>query len=324
VHRDATKFCVIATLLAKGSSFIVKLLAWQAIEDEAADLKFDETEKRQLSENIQKAKRDMKEAVWRSFRHLFLLGKDNVMKHVDLGLVHSSAASSPIENILNRLTTDGDFDKGISVRLLVKNWSAAFTEWPTKFVRDAMYASPQFPRILKGILAIQDTISKGVTSGDIAYVGKTPEGKYSPFVYGTGMLPADVEISDDVFIIQKATADAYRALGGQRPVDILPGPSGETGTQPPGGTDDQTGKSPDSEESGTQPELFAHIAWSGEIPPQKWMNFYTRVVSKFGSGAGVKLKVTLEVSPEGGTSKQKIEEAKTALRELGLDPTIST
>jgi hypothetical protein len=76
--------------------------------------------------------------------------RTNTLRQVDLGLVHSSSASSPIENILNRLTTDGDFDKGISVRLLLKNWSAAFTEWPTKSVRDAIYASPQFPRILKG------------------------------------------------------------------------------------------------------------------------------------------------------------------------------
>ena len=94
--------------------------------------------------------------------------------------MHSSSASSPIENILNRLTTDGDFDKGISVRLLLKNWSAAFTERPTKSVRDAIYASPQFPRILKGTTAIQDTIAKGVSAGEIAYVGKSTADKYSP------------------------------------------------------------------------------------------------------------------------------------------------
>jgi hypothetical protein len=50
--------------------------------------------------------------------------------------VHSSAASTPIENILNRSTADGDFDKGISVRLMLKNWSAAFIEWLTKSGRD--------------------------------------------------------------------------------------------------------------------------------------------------------------------------------------------
>ncbi len=36
------------------------------------------------------------------------------------------------------------------------------------------------------------------------------------------------------------------------------------------------------------------------------------------AGRGLKLKLTIEVSPEGGLSKQRIEETKAALRELGL------
>jgi hypothetical protein len=60
-----------------------------------------------LSENLQKARRDLKEAVCRSFKHVLLLGKDSALRQVDLGVVHSSAASSPIENTLNRMTTDG-------------------------------------------------------------------------------------------------------------------------------------------------------------------------------------------------------------------------
>jgi hypothetical protein len=32
-----------------------------------------------------------------------------------------------------------------------------------------------------------------------------------------------------------------------------------------------------------QADLFSRIQWIGEVPPQKWMNFYTKVVSKFAS-----------------------------------------
>ena len=60
------------------------------------------------------------------------------------------------------------------------------------------------------------------------------------------------------------------------------------------------------------------IAWSGEIAPQKWMNFYTKVLSRFVTGSGLRLTVRVEVAPEGGISKQKVDEAKSALRELGL------
>jgi len=66
------------------------------------------------------------------------------------------------------------------------------------------------------------------------------------------------------------------------------------------------------------------LSWSGEVPPQKWMNFYTRVISKFASDKNLKLKVSIEASPESGISKQKIEETKVALRELGLNDDLNT
>ena len=60
------------------------------------------------------------------------------------------------------------------------------------------------------------------------------------------------------------------------------------------------------------------------MPVQKWMNFYTKVLSKFASGKGLKLTVTVEASPEGGVSSQKIEETKVAPRELGMDDNLRT
>lgn len=112
-----------------------KVLAWQAIQ--AEDLKLDEAQNKQLAENIHRAKRDLEESIWRAYKYVFLLDKDDGVKIVDLGLVHSSAADTPIFNILNRLSTDGDVEKGISPRFLVKHWPPAFEAWPTKAVREA-------------------------------------------------------------------------------------------------------------------------------------------------------------------------------------------
>lgn len=71
-------------------------------------------------------------------------------------------------------------------------------------------------------------------------------------------------------------------------------------------------------------EELKAISWEGEIPPQKWMNFYTKVLSKFAASKGLKLKLTVkfDLSSEGVISQQKIEETKVALRELGLDDQI--
>jgi hypothetical protein len=306
-----------------------KLLAWKAIEDESTDLKLDETQQRQLAENIEKAKRDLRDAVWRSYKHVFLLGKDNALREIDLGQVHYSAADSPILNILNRLTAEGELEKGISVRLLVKNWPAAFAEWPVKSAKNALYASPLFPRIIKGTEAIQDAVSKGVSQGEFAYVGKSSDGKYQPMVFRESLLPGDVEVVDELFLIKKEIAESYikaeaptcsddgkkTSTGIISPDTTSTRQSGESGAPPAGETGQPTG----GIQGGREQLTFSGMSWSGEIPPQKWMNFYTKVLAKFASGgSGLKLKLNIEVSPEGGLSKQKIEETKSALRELGL------
>ena len=132
-----------------------------------------------------------------------------------------------------------------------------------------------------------------------------------------------MEISEDVFLISREDAIAYKASIAA-PAAPSPDPCNTTGTggtrprltenQLPGIAPPHRSLSP----TPIQPELFPHIEWSGEVPAQKWMNFYTKVVSKFAAGQGVKLKVTFEAAPEGGVSKQKLEETRAALRELGL------
>jgi hypothetical protein len=55
--------------------------------------------------------------------------------------------------------------------------------------------------------------------------------------------------------------------------------------------------------------------WSGDIPPQKWMNFYTRVLSRFVMNPGLRVHVDVTVDTTEGT---EAEAAAAALRELGL------
>ena len=60
------------------------------------------------------------------------------------------------------------------------------------------------------------------------------------------------------------------------------------------------------------------IAWRGTVPPQKWMNFSTKVLSRFVATPGLKLEMSSEGSPGEGATEAKREETKAALRELGL------
>ena len=197
-----------------------KLLAWEAIDDDADTLKIDEAQKRQLAENLKKAQRDLREAVWRTYKNLMLLDKEYRIRTVDLGLVHSSAAENMTTLILNRLRQDGDVEDGISPNFLIRNWPPAFTEWSTKSVRDAFFASPQFPKLLNAEV-VKETIARGVSNNLLAYVGKKGDG-YDPFLYGSNLSPKDVEISEDMFIIGKETAEGFKSRAAATPTPPAP------------------------------------------------------------------------------------------------------
>ncbi len=292
------------------------MLAWEAVDDD--DLKLDETQVHQLAENLKKARRDLKETIWRTYKNLMLLGKDNTVKRVDLGLVHSSAATDLVSLIVTRLSSDGDLEtKGISPSFLIRNWPPAFKEWSTKSVRDAFFASPQFPRLTNPDV-LKETISRGVGNGLLAYVGKTQSGEYKPFHFNQALMTADVEISDEMFIVTKETADNYLKTRVASPAPDGSTPAATTSPAP------VSAVAVDLIPPPTASSATSGLTWTGDIPPQKWMNFYTKVLSKFASARGLKLTVKIEVSPEGGVSKQKSEETKTALRELGLNDDVKS
>jgi hypothetical protein len=303
-----------------------KVLAWEAIDEEKTELRLDESQLDQLARNLKRARADLKEAIWRGYKYLVMLGKDGKLRVVDLGLVHSSAARTMLEFILNRLTTDGDVETGISPNFLARNWSPVYSEWSTKAVRDAFFASPQFPRLLRPDV-IKDTIARGVEAGVFAYVGKDRDGSYEPFVFRATFNPADVEISDDVYLLPREAAEAHLAEKlAPAPADPAPSDTPQPPVKPIKNGKGTYTITPGAEQVDVQRPLVdppkrtvaRRLLWSGEVPSQKWMNFYQKVLARFATGRGLKLTITVEVTPEDGISPQKVDETRTALRELGL------
>lgn len=356
-----------------------KALAWEDIHSEKDELNLDDSQKRQLAENLKKAQRDLKECVWRSYKNIALLGKDNSIRVVDLGLVHSSAAETIVSLIINRLRQDGDIEEGISPNFLVRNWPPAFTKWSTKAVRDAFFASPQFPRLLKAD-SIKDTIARGTSSEIFAYVGKASTGGYDPFYFGGSIEANDIEFSEEMYLI--TAEEARKHIEPPKlttlevfPRDILIEPGKKQSFmakgldqhgreinlpgmvwRATGGSIDQDGVFHAGQDEGTfviiaiaggingqarvsiakrgvispphlpphPPQGITKLSWSGEVPHQKWMNFYTKVLTKFAGVNGLKITINIHVEQDGGISMQKVEETKVALRELGLEDKIDT
>jgi hypothetical protein len=354
-----------------------KLLAWEDIQDEEDQLRLDDSQKRQLTDNVRKAQRDLREAVWRTYKHLVLLGKDNTLQHKDLGLVHSSAASDLMSFLLNRLRSDGDVELAVSATFLVRHWPG-MKEWSTKAVRDAFFASPLFPRLLNGD-SVKETIARGVENSVLAYVGKGRSGRYEPFLFDTSLSADEVEISEEMLVI--TGEEAKKHIKPPHLASLLVSPSqatvepdkkqtftvkgldqhgrdidaGQVVWTATGGAVDTEGVFQAGSDEGnflvtakageirgtasvmvgkpgviTPPPVKQPVkkeptglSWEGQVPAQKWMNFYTKVLSKFAASKGLKLTVRFELTGDGPISPQKIEETKVALRELGLPDNIN-
>lgn len=308
-----------------------KLLALKAIEqDDFAE--FDEIQSKQIAAAKSRAERDLKEAVWRSYHYLVLLNKENNLRTIDLGLVHSSAAKTLSDFIVRELRQEDEVVETIGVNYLLRNWPA-FTEWSTKAVREAVFGSPRFPRLLN-LDSLRTTFVQGVANGQIAYVGKK-NGDYEPFFYKTELRANEIAFLDEMFLITGNTAETYLAakaasaaleearsqeIAQPEEAPVSPGVLRENGTT----LDLQTQGAPvqvltqevEPEEVGEVP--IRKLTWRGEIPAQKWTTFYLKVLSRFATGGGLKLTLQMDLSPEGGVSRQKLEETRIALRELGL------
>lgn len=324
-YKSALIWCVVedCTLLSEEAR---KVLAWEDIDAESETLRIDEPQYRQLEENLKRAKRDLQESVWRTYKNVFLLDERNALRKIDLGLVHSSAADSLVALILGRLKQEDLVVDGVSPNFLVRNWPPALPEWSTKAVRDAFFASPRFPRLVNPE-AVKQTISRGVEAGMLAYVVKEQSGSYDPFVFRKALLESELELADDVFIITREHAEAYevRQEAGQSGV---PGP-----TAPTAASSDPveqlydgapTVPAPADPQDEDTPDVAAGFRWNGNLTPQKWMNFYTKVLAPFAAANGLTLTLDVQVKPVSGVSRSKIEEVRVSLRELGMSEDVET
>jgi hypothetical protein len=342
-----------------------KALAWEDIADDEETVKrLDDGQRRQLDQSVRKAARDLKEAVWRTYKYVLLLGKDNAVQELDLGLVNSSAAGSLAELIVNRLRERDEVTDGVGPNKLLKFWPPALGEWPTKAVRDAFFSSPALPRLLKPD-ALKRTIADGVNAGLFAYAGKAGDG-YEPLYFKpeAGLSEADVEISEEMVLLKadrvKVVVEPPRLDRVEVRPDVLRLRPEETGSfsvacfdqhgrdfpcpgvtwSASGGTIDVGGRFSAGAAGvytvraavaglvGTAEVQVAKdiiiqpppkgIGWRGTVPPQKWMNFYTKVLSRFAATPGLKLEVSFEVPAGESVTDAKRDEVRAALRELGL------
>lgn len=356
-----------------------EVLAWEDVDDdEETKKRIDDGQMKLLARNLGNAKRDLDEAIFRAYKHLYLLGKDNKLRHIDLGNITSSGAGCLVDVYLQRLGSNGGLDEVVDsfpARKLPSYWPASMVEWSTKAVRDAFYSSPLLPRLINPDV-IKRAIADGVTQGIIGYAVKDAAGRLKLQKLKESLFDAEVEISDDVFILKAEDAQKLRepprlAQVVVRPEHVTlkighqasftcagqdqygqPFAVADVEWSATGGTVDDTGMFTAGDHGGAftvrgavneieswaevrittkddpapspAPAGERYIRWRGTVPPQKWMNFYTKVLSKFATSPHLKIEVSFEVKAAREQVESKATETKTGLRELGLSDQVES
>ena len=185
------------------------VLAWEDIKaDDDTVGQLEESQQRALNESLKRAKADLKESVWRAYRHVFFLNKTNAIKDNDLGQINSSMAPTLPDLIVNTLRKDDEITDKVGSSRLIRFWPPAITEWSTKAVRDAFFASPALPRLIDPD-SIKQTIADAVSSKLIGYARR--EGNRTVLDrFGEALGENEVEISEDIVILK--ADDAQKLL----------------------------------------------------------------------------------------------------------------
>jgi hypothetical protein len=355
-----------------------EVLAWEDIDDdEETKKRVDEIQREQLKRNLTSAKRALDEAIFRAYRYIYYLNSSNKVEAIDLGNITSSSAGCLVELYLQKLGSNGGRDEvvdSVTPRKLITCWPASSKEWSTKAVRDAFFSSPALPRLIRPD-EVKRIIATGVSQKLIGYASRDGKGNLKLTSPRHGLLDADIEISDDVFILKaedaqkleepprlaklvirpeqatiKPTDKQTFSCGGIDQYD-QPIPLDKVSWNASVGTIDGSGVFTPSGETGSFNvkaqaaglEAFAEVRvvsaeeivvpppppgeqlvrWRGTVTPQKWMNFYTKVLSKFANLPNLRIEVSCEVRLPREQAEAKAAEAKTGLRELAMDDRVT-
>lgn len=198
-------------------------LAWREIdEDEDTKSRLDEAQRRQLAVSVNGSRKSVEDAIYRAYRYVYLLDKEENLKQVDLG-INTRSGNGLTENLLIRLSQDDLVTGAPNPSTLLRYWPPAMSSWPTKAVRDAFFAVPALPRLKRPDL-IKRTIADGATRGDIGYARRKGGEQLELVAFGKSLAEADVELSED-FVILKAD-DARKLMEPPRLARLVVSPDG--------------------------------------------------------------------------------------------------
>jgi hypothetical protein len=220
--------------------------------------------------------------------------------------------------VITALKSQALLDESVGAGYIERNWPPALKDsgaWPLASLRQS-FLNGSLTRLLDPDAVLRTKIVEFVLKKDFGLAsGKKPAGGYERIWFNEPMASDEVTFESGVFLLLKSKAKFLKIAiepipgGGPEPI---PGPEPEP--EPPSGPE------PEPEPvSGPSLKTYRII---GDVPPEVWNRFGTKVLPKLRSGSELKIGIDFSVSMEAGIAKSFETELKQILDDLGLSDRI--
>jgi hypothetical protein len=287
-------------------------LAWKWVKKEISDgtlgMDYDRADHTEVDANVRQAEEAAKDEVWGGYR--FVVIADNSepdgLKTIDLGAGHASAAETLCGRIITALKSQALLNESVGAGYIDRNWPPALKEsgaWPLSSLRQS-FLDGSLTRLLDPDVVLRTKIVDFVSRGDFGLAsGQKPDGTYERFWYKDAVYPEEVAFEAGVFLLKKEKAELLKKA---------PTPWPEPEPQPEPKPEPQPEPKP---EPGPQTKT---IRLTGQIPPELWNRFGTKIIPKLRSGKDISIELQFSTTVEMNISRNLESELRQLIQDLGL------
>jgi len=289
-------------------------LAWKRVKQEVLDgnlgTDYDRADHTEVDVSVRDAEESAKDEVWGGYRFIVLADNNEPdgLKTIDLGAGHASAAETLCGRIIAALKSQALLNESVGAGYIDRNWPPALKEsgaWPLSSLRQS-FLDGSLTRLLDPDAVLRTKIVEFISRGDFGLAsGHKPDGAYERLWYKETVYPEEVAFEAGVFLLKKEKAEALK----KRPEPWAgPEPQPEPEPEPEPQPEPVPGPGPQTKT----------IRITGQIPPELWNRFGTKIIPKLRSGKDISIEVQFSTTVEITMSRTLESELRQLIQDLGL------
>ncbi|WP_420448477.1 DUF499 domain-containing protein [Candidatus Palauibacter sp.] len=296
-------------------------IAWKRVRREVADgilgAEFDQSDRASVAAKVRNGEEEARDEVWGGYRYVLLADRraEDGLRVIDLGAGHSSPSDTLSGRVVRALKTEALLNESVGAGYIERHWPPAFRDggaWPLASLRKS-FLDGSLTRLVDADAVLRDKIPRFVANGDFGLAsGPRDDGGYDRLWYLELLPPEEIAFEAGVFLVTRAKAAEFTS-----PQQTWEAPSTERGMSSESddpGTDD--GDKPPGEKTDTAQTATLRVA--GDIPPELWNRFGTRVLPKLRAGEDLTVRIDSSALVDAGSFENLRQDLRQVLDDLGL------